>query len=433
MVDFLLPLLAMLFVILLATVLYFRFDFMQPSVLVVGMMTVSAFMASAMAFRWKLSMGFEGFLLITLSMLAFVGGGVFARWCFDGESTPPDSHADYFFDVEGWKIFLTLVVMAILLWFNFQTVYDLSIECGNKEGYLKMIRTLRPFVERNELSFGRWFNYRMQIAQLVAYVFVYMFWFNAIYSSRGRLDLRYLLPPLIYLPFTLLNTGRVTMFCFVVYALTVAIILYQKKHRYNLNARLKSGGCLFGGGIGFIAIFFMMGTLTGKIISAKRTMFIILAHYIGLSIPAFGELSDSSMAETDLIGSHTLHGVYRALQKFDPSFPSVPLFDPFVYFNGIDTNVYTIMGHYLLDYGRVGMILIMWILGVIYSFAYQYVKHKSINIEMPVMLYGYFAYPLFMSSIDERVLMDFLSTTPIYTVLLLLLYRALFFNRIECR
>ncbi|MBQ9479248.1 MAG: hypothetical protein IJU71_06815, partial [Selenomonadaceae bacterium] len=62
MVDFFVPLLATLFVILLATVLYFRFDFMQPSVIVVGMMTLSTFLASVMEDKWRLSMSVEGTL-----------------------------------------------------------------------------------------------------------------------------------------------------------------------------------------------------------------------------------------------------------------------------------------------------------------------------------------------------------------------------------
>ena len=107
--------------------------------------------------------------------------------------------------------------------------------------------------------------------------------------------------------------------------------------------------------------------------------------------------------------------------------PSVPLFLPFVKFVGIDTNVYTAEARYIHDYGWVGMTLILWSFGAIYSFAYRFVRARET--ALPLMFYGFCAYPLFLSSIDERVMLDFAGTTPIYILMLLFLTDKIFLKR----
>ena len=105
----------------------------------------------------------------------------------------------------------------------------------------------------------------------------------------------------------------------------------------------------------------------------------------------------------------------------------MPLFLPFVTFNGIDTNVYTAEARYIWDYGWLGMTLILWSFGAIYAFAYRYVSERSA--AFPLMFYGFCAYPLFLSSIDERVMLDLFGTTPVYVFILLWLSGKIFFER----
>lgn len=429
MADGFVPLFAALLIILSATVVRFRFDFMEPAVIVVGMMTLSTFFALFTVERWHFGLSVEGFFLITASTAAFVLGGVFAHRCLD---RPTKKIAvEYLYAVGDRKILLTALFMLSMAALNLQSMYELSVAYGNHEGYLNVVRTLRPIIERNELVFDRWISYRSQLAQAIACGFFYMFAFNLIFAGIRRW--RLLIPTVCYLPFPILSTARMSVFFFVIYIIVVALILYQKKNQFVTAAKLCAARYLIGGGLTFIAIFFVMGALTGKTISEERTPFVILAHYIGLSIPALDELIHHPTLETNYIGSHSLHGIYRALQKFDPDMPSVPLFDPLVTFVGIDTNVYTALGHYFLDYGWLGTLLMMWILGAGYSLFYGWIKHCRKNFALPVMLYGIFCYPLFLISISERVLFDLVGTTFFYTLLLFWLSTKIFFRKVERR
>ena len=73
------------------------------------------------------------------------------------------------------------------------------------------------------------------------------------------------------------------------------------------------------------------------------------------------------------------------------------------------------------------MTLILWSFGAIYSFAYRFVRARET--ALPLMFYGFCAYPLFLSSIDERVMLDFAGTTPIYILMLLFLTDKIFLKR----
>ena len=89
MVDFFVPLSATLFVILLATVLYFRFDFMQPSIIFVGTLMLSVAMAMTLADKWCLTVGLKTFLCLALASTAFVIGNILPTVAFDPTSRSP--------------------------------------------------------------------------------------------------------------------------------------------------------------------------------------------------------------------------------------------------------------------------------------------------------------------------------------------------------
>ena len=420
MADGFVPLFAALLIILSATVVRFRFDFMEPAVIFVATMTLSVFLSMIFAERWALSIGLKTFLCLTVAASAFVLGNIFADRCWRSSTEPPRGAIE----LDEKKIRAALLVMAVLLFFNFLESYEMSMRLGNQGGVFDMIRVNRHAIEAQTASFSRWTNYRSMIAQAITYTFLYAFIRNFIF--RRAIVARYLAPLIFYVPILILNTGRMGLLCLIVYSIVVASILRQRLSD-RLTDRLSIAKSLIGAGIIFAALFMLMGTFTGKTVSAERTPLVILAHYAGLSIPALDVFLNREMIETTAIGSYTLHGIYRMLGTLGFDLPSVPLFLPFVKFVGIDTNVYTAEARYIHDYGWVGMTLILWSFGAIYSFAYRFVRARET--ALPLMFYGFCAYPLFLSSIDERVMLDFAGTTPIYILMLLFLTDKIFLKR----
>ena len=435
MVDFFLPLFVVLAFMLCATVIYCRFDFMEPSVIVVGMMTLSTFMSIIMAERWGLVISSTGFIFIVAVLLTFFAGGYFARNCFASNKKGISENTSFHTYNVGWlTIFFVTALMLIMLYSNVQRVYAISLLHGNIqgfEGYLQMIRIVRPLVESGEMpSFGFKFGVIFNFSRLITYIFIYLFAYNLLYSKSHRCDLRLLIPAVLEIPFQILTTGRLGLFIVVVYTFIVALILYQKGRNYSFSSKLNALKIMAVGSLLFVGAFLLMGMLTWKGVTSDRTPIVILSHYVGLSIPAFDGLTHLNIPESEYIGSHTLQGVYRLLHAIFAGIPALDAFLPFVRFNGIDTNVFTMFGQYLMDYGYIGTLALAWIFGFIYNLCYSSIKYRTENIEVPIIMYGYLAYPLFLCSISERIFMDFTNTAGAFAVVLFMMIKIIFSKRL---
>ncbi|MBR1419918.1 MAG: oligosaccharide repeat unit polymerase [Selenomonadaceae bacterium] len=395
--------------ILIFSCIYFEFDFLEPSVILATLMTFSIFIASQFAEHWGYDVGIRSIVCISLALLAFTFGSIFARRNFFHSQIKkdPSSKSETRIDVAIWKIFLALILISILLAFNFKESYELSRELGNYSGISNMIPTNRWAIESGIASFSRWTYYRAMIAQTFAYVSIYIFIRNL--ADFRLKDLWLTLPMIFFIPFIILNTGRMWLICLVIYILIVAGILRRKSNFSTLKIFFISGIC-------FYAMFLLLGLFTGKTLMGNRSIGEIFVHYAGLSIPALEVALNQIWYETTAIGEYTLLGVYRVASKFI-ELPEVPLFLPFVQFHGIDTNVFTAEARYVKDFGFIGMAAVMWILGVTYSSIYNFVL-RSRN-SLALMFYGYLASPLFLSSIDERFFLDFFGTTSIYMLILI--------------
>ena len=274
MVDFFLPLFVVLTFMLCATIIYCRFDFMEPSVIVIGMMTLSAFMSIIMAERWGLVISSTGFIFIVAVLLAFFAGGYFARNCFAADKKNiAETNSFNTYNVGWLTIFFVTALMLGMLYFNVRDIYNLSLQYGNEAGYSNMIRTLRPLIESDTISsFGWQVGFRFHISRLISYVFIYMFAYNLFFSKAHRLDVRLLIPIILEIPFQILTTGRLSLFIMIVYAVTVSFILYQKANVYSFASKLNTFKWLVIVGIIFIGIFMLIGMVYTLLQNYKKNL-----------------------------------------------------------------------------------------------------------------------------------------------------------------
>ena len=93
----------------------------------------------------------------------------------------------------------------------------------------------------------------------------------------------------------------------------------------------------------------------------------------------------------------------------------------FVEFHGINTNVYTALRRYIEDYGYIGMYLIMYFLGIIYTAFYRFVEYRSHSL-FPIAIYAFIALPLVFSINDEIFLAHILRTSNLYQICLMYIF-----------
>ena len=403
----------------------FKFDFLEPCVVMTATMLFSIFIAIIFAEPWGYDVGIRTVICISAAMIFFTAGNVFSKRHFFTKNLDRDEH-DSRIEVADWKILLALIIVSIFLLQNFRESQEMAISLvvGSKIKYTEIISENREAIEEGLVNFSRWMYYRSMVAQTLAYACIYAF-LNNLRHFRIR-DLLLILPVIMYIPFIILSTGRMWLICLVIYTVVVAVILFQRGKKFSIVENLSTIKIFFVAGIGFFAMFLLLGIFTGKTFMGDRDFSEILAHYAGLSIPALDMALNQQWAESEVVGEYTLLGVFRILSRLGMSLPDVPIFLPFIHFHGIDTNVYTAEARYIKDFGFLGMVSIMWILGVLYSTLYNFVRNRRSSLML--MFYGYFCSPLFLSSIDDRFFLDFFGTTMIYMFILLFIWKKVLFR-----
>lgn len=410
------------FLLLLLSILsFFLFDFdvMEPANIFLSTMTASALFGALNVQRWSLSVSFFTLFIVLGGVLSFLIGSFFSY--FELRKIASDYRNDNYTgaDVRVYnaniKIFILCIVSVILLGFSFKEVYDLALQLGNTGGISTMISTVRYPMERQEVSFSRWMSYRSLFVQSVCYVYIYIFFDNLL--NENKIYIKYLLPIFIYIPFTILTTGRMDILFLLVYTVTVFSILYFKKKHYSIASKKIICIVLFISAISFLGIFLLYGFFTGKVVTEERTPFVIISHYVGLSFPALDKFLNGYSVESLYIGNNTFSGIYNNLISLGIDLPRPNIFLDFIEFEGINTNVYSAFRRYIEDYGIIGMMAVLFIFGSMFSFVYNYILKKKNN-KYLIIMYATYAWTLVLSFHDEKFIMGIINTNFVYHLLL---------------
>lgn len=396
------------------------FDLLSPPVIATGIMAISSTLAFLASDVFNFQMTFKGMFLLLLGILSFVAASYFVKYKIQMLSIK--KLAD--FSIKPKLLLAFSGIMFVFLMFNFWEVYSLAEKFGHNSVF-GMISAVRPHIEQEDAAFSRWTYYRLYFAQGLAYVSTFALFYKLFYEKK--LERPLLIPMALYAPFLLLSTGRMGLLVYAIYIAVVAGILYRLSRNDTIEARKYSSKLVIGAGVAFFFLFLIFGFFTGKVSLSEgaRGPFLILAHYGGASIPAFGEIMKLPLITDGSIGSHTLVGAYRVLGKF-MELPDIMLFLPFVEFSGLNTNVYTAFYRYILDFGALGMVMIMMIFGVGYTFFYMLASRGALGI-FGIIAYGAFSFPIFLFFQDERFFLDIFGTTAIYQIVSLY-----FFYKIMC-
>lgn len=397
-----------------ACILLFNFDMMQPPVIVSAVMTMSVLLGTLNIQRWDLFVGSKTALVFLTGIFAFIAGGVFTQYNYFKKSVQNYiCFKNYFISTPLILVFTFLVLL--LAFMSGMEMYNMSVALGNHDGVMNMIKTIRFPLERGEIEFSRWMNYRNLISMTIATVFLYLYIYQVLFGheSRKRAVL-YLLPVIAVIPFFILSTGRRSVVHFILTSCVFASILYQQKKGYNHIVRLKILKLLVGAAGFALFCYFSMGFLTGKVGINGRDPFTIIAHYGGLSVPALDQFLNSVFVENQYIGQNNLISFYGNLNTLGFHLEKGKGFLPFVQFRGtdfIDTNVYTVLYRLIADWSYPGMLLVMFISGTLLTLWYNHLKHHTSPLSF--VLYAHFGFTPFFLFIDGQF-MSIVSTQTLY-------------------
>lgn len=403
----------------------FKFDYFQPSVIFSGTMALSCFLGCIKINSWNLFVGIDTALITLFALLFFSLGSLVAHYHGTAQKSKKIIESAILGHHYVYKVVCISLIMLIFAYFSIMEAYNVSLRFGNTDGIMNMINSLRYPLERGEFNFSRWFSYRRLFAYGALVVSAYLLLKVIIFNSQNSNKMIYLLifPVILYLPYSILSTGRRDLVHVIIMFCTMGAILYQYKYNNSTKCRVR---LLL---ITFIALafaiigYFLLGHLTGKVVSASRDHFTIIAHYGGLSLPALEHYFEGPFLENGLIGQNTLMAFYGNLNTLGAKLPLGRDFLLFTKFNGIDTNVYTVLYRQITDYGVIGCYLLLFSFGIVFTYAYDYLKVNA-N-PLGIMIYGMFSYVPFFLFIDDQFMTIF-STRNLYKVILVyLMYKLL--------
>lgn len=398
-------------------------DFLSPTFICSSTFLMGTLLAGVYTETWNLPMHVNTILIITVSLCLFFAGELLAKNCIvTSQGLPVDEFRLWPrrpFTLP-WAIFIGLVLlMIVFFYFNFERFVEISHMMNNSNDFGKMLRNVNNAGVLKHINAGRFYAYRGLIAKSLAFCSLFCAISNWINFSEYKNGLKFLILTLLYIPFIIISGGRQQFIYLTIFGVVSFLFLYQRKNQYSIHTVLKVFTFLLICLALFLLSFWLIGVANGKI-GTNTSILRVLAHYAGTNISALDYfINESIIPDTQYIGTMTLSNYYTKLRKlgFDLPVYYMYIYD-FVHFEDITTNVYTALRRYIQDYGYVGCAMITFLLGLIYSAWYYFLKYRSSNGSFSLILYSAFCYPVFLLFREERFFNEILINTTVYMVVL---------------
>lgn len=392
-----------------------KFDILHPFVVFCITMTSSALLTVIMKHQWQLHVSSFATIIWSTSIIVFGLGALWSELCLHKYTIISKNNSTNNLEISYKIMILMLILMSLCVIFNFKETYEASIRLGNTQGIFNMIRTVRLATEKGvDVHLSRWMSYRTLFTASFTYICILIYFQNVFLAKKSIIKNGiYLTPIIFYIPILILSGGRMGLLNLSIYILIVGAVLYEKRNNFSQKSKIKVIVACVAAGILFLMLFLVFGFFTGKVSLHGRGPFDIIAHYGGLSAPALSIYLNSISLETPYIGLTTLWDIYKKISILGLDLPKSVTFLNFVHFNGVTTNVYTAMRRYIEDYGFLGMYMIMFFLGMLYTSIYKYVKFISRS-NITLAFYASIALPLFFSINDDIFFSHVIRTTTVY-------------------
>lgn len=315
------------------------------------------------------------------------------------------------------------VFMAVVDYYYFRFIYNLSLRAGNHLGIAGMFQYARYLIVDGtyDSSTPRLLGHSIIICECLGYIYLFIVIYNII--GKKKILTANWIPCILYILNAAISTSRFNFMKYFIAGVVLALVILIKKNVRFKRIRLKT---IASAVLTFAVLmwgFRMLGYLTGK--SAVRYVWSDISVYIGSSIPALDTYLTSPKIPNEIFGKETLANVYTLLRKLKMTSVqpySIPL--PFVKFaSGNNTNIYTAFRRLIQDYDYIGMYIILLFEGVFYgAFTKKVLQHEEIGLS--TILFAYMAYPAVFSCIEEKFIVNFTAINLVYHLIyFILLYK----------
>lgn len=411
-----------LFIFILLILLYFYYDYdkdiLEPIFLLTLGFAFSIFLAALYENKWNLLVHNNTIIVILLSLISFHSGAILSHSSLVGNKWKKKY---YFMQI---KIRNPIIVISILffslifLYLNIKDFYSLASMLTDSNSLPHQLRIVLDNLNTNKVSYTHIHTYRLYFLECFSVVNSSLFLYKCIFCKVKIKNILYLFPTFIYFIALFYQGGRQMYLHYFLFVFILGLLMYQYKRHPEGIFDKKMIISLFLIFALFLLFFIGIGIFNGKIQSDNFIK--VFVHYNGVNINALDYFINTSIVpENQYIGTMTLAPIYSNLRSAGFSLPVINAYiTEFISFGEVDTNCFTALRRYIQDYGYSGCMMIMFILGSIFTFIYDYIKYIKFHLLL-VIVYALFSYVLFLSSREEMFFNWVFSTATIYRILLI--------------
>lgn len=425
-------LLLCLFLLLLISYFIGNHDIFSPWFLSCAMYITSVLFVIFNGNNWNTKISLNTVLVINIALLAFGFGEVFARTILnikkDIKKIIYSEEKIVISRIVNFIIYCFSVLILILYYFK---IRDIAVQVGYLSGQNLLIQYARLGTLTYGISIGPVLAIGTFILRSLSYVYTFIYFYNKFTCRKGKIleNIHLFLPTICYLVQYSLGGSRGGIIEYIAYSLCLFAIFQMKTTRNKLVNNIKIFKYATLALFVFFIIFANLGALKGWQIAEIWSWIPI---YSGGSILALDEYLNSTHKVNDIFGKESLIGINHILYLLDIYQSDSTRILGFVNTGmGCSINIYTGLRRYIQDFGYMGMIIVQFCFGFIFSAMYLNIKRMK-TVSYLYILYSSLFMAIVYQSIDDQFLVFFLSVTQVFTIgFTVLIYNLLCKNKIR--
>lgn len=418
-------LIGIIVILLLLGLIISRNEIISPSVIMCCMYIISISVAFANRNNWNSDISLFTIIIISTAVLVFEIGEIYAK-TINSKLKKAKNCIVYKIHISQKILLIMLFILIVYDILSLKYVYhNLTNIYGANSDYI--LRYTRQAGERPQYLV--WLSRTINVfAYFLSFSYLYNFINKDLEYLKKRKKMLYLIFVVLYLFSIALSAGRTGFIHYFSAVLIYYFILKKIKKGWKSYNNIRIILVALLGIVVFFYIFTILGNYLGKGIG--RNPFEIISYYLGSSIVLFDKYLQNPIYGNDYFGQHTLYGIYNILRMLKFNIPNFDVALEARYIPDYYTNLYTALRRYIQDFGFIGMYIIQFILGLIYGYVFYKIKHNNLANKC-LFLYGMFFYPIVEHAIEERALINILTLSSVYYVILSSLLFKIFYKKLE--
>lgn len=380
--------------------------------------------------------------VVLLGVLSFVLGCALTEkrtFSFNGKKNSSkitlNSSVSYDYDIKVGYLLLIVMLFVLLgvaiLYFRYiMSNAFLAGSNGSVMGLFSYARSINADSE-NYQRMSMTLTLGVYIAKAYGYVTMYIILREYIYKPQNKIPklkrFFMIMSILIYLIITILSTGRTALMNYIVYTMIVACLFYKIKTHWSKRTNKKVFKTIL---ISFIIILVAFRiidlTLRQSIYGSEWSLWVQISRYFASQFYALDIWLQSPTRSTGFDDTETLYNLYSVLNRLGANIHIGSNALEGIKVNNLSTNIYTSLRRYIHDYGYIGMVIIQFLTGAVFTDWFKKIqKSKKLN-DINIILYASLFFTVVFNCIEERTLINIFSLAMlVHVIVIIIMWRCL--------